>query len=398
LPKADLHNHLNGSVPVEVIADLVRKYKIKLPDWFDIDFDLQVLKPVSSLRDYFRPWFALKKLPVGRECLRQMLQAVFSSLTADNVKYVELRTSPFHIAEINQIPLDESLNWLVCGIRECSDRYGIRGKLIISFSRYGFDLDRSYKLLRAIFRDVHQRYHDSEQPVALLETRTVMEYFEGRSRREIAQVLNPAFRAFDCAREEHLKLHSGVEPALAYICRRGVKLVAHTDSQLFGAIDRLTRLSLADYFSRVYCRERSEPRHPNPEAGRKWLSRFPMHKVRELSRHQMKPDPTVLSEICGTEGVTLDQAAYVGDSIARDILMAKRAGLFSIWAKYGAILHTEEYERLVRITHWTKEDVERERELRRDAEKLEPDFVAEHSFAEILIALFPSELTGVLSS
>jgi phosphoglycolate phosphatase len=122
-----------------------------------------------------------------------------------------------------------------------------------------------------------------------------------------------------------------------------------------------------------------------------------MHKVRELSKHQLKPDPTVLAEICNTEVVAPYEAAYVGDSIARDILMAQKAGVFSIWAKYGAILHTDNYEKLVRITHWTQEDVEKERWLRKEAKNIQPDFVAEDSFVEILPAIFPNERIDVSS-
>lgn len=241
------------------------------------------------------------------------------------------------------------------------------------------------------FRDVHQRYHDSEHPFALLETAIITERFKGRDRYEIAKALDAAFHAFNSTRKTHLTLHAGVEPTLEYLRHRGIRLVAHTDSQLFGVVDRLTRLHLTDFFSSIYCWERPQLGHPDPEVGARWLDSFPMHKIRELSKHQMKPEPKVLTEICNTEAVMCSEAAYVGDSIARDILMAKKAGVFSIWAKYGATLDSDEYEKLVRITHWTKDDVEREKELKKEAESIRPDFVAEESFAEILLAIFPDD-------
>ena len=238
------------------------------------------------------------------------------------------------------------------------------------------------------FREVHRRYHDSEHPFALLETQTVVNYFKGMNRAEIAQALDPAFHAFNTARKKHLIIHSGVARTLEFIQQAGIKIVAHTDSQLFGVIDRLNRLNLTDYFFRIYCRERPRSGHPNPEKGSIWLDKFPIYKVKELSMHQLKPDPLVLLEICGLEGIMPHEAAYVGDSIARDILMAKNANVFSIWAKYGAIHHKEEYEKLVRITHWTQEEVEHEKRLKKEAEKMLPDFIAEHSFDEIISVLF----------
>ncbi len=241
------------------------------------------------------------------------------------------------------------------------------------------------------FREVHQQYHDSEHPFALLETRTVRKHFKGLERRKIAQALDPAFHTFNSARKKNITLNPGVKKTLNYIFQRGIRLVAHTDSQLFGAVDRLTRLSLTECFLKLYCQQRPKTNHPKPEVGQSWLNNFPMQNVCELSMNQLKPDPAVLTEICNAEDVAPYETAYVGDSIARDILMAKSAGVYGIWAKYGAILHTNNYEKLVRISHWTKEDVEKEKKLREKAKNIQPDFVAENCFEEILSVIFPNE-------
>jgi phosphoglycolate phosphatase len=79
----------------------------------------------------------------------------------------------------------------------------------------------------------------------------------------------------------------------------------------------------------------------------------PIDKIVELANHQIKPDPIVLLEICAREGYAPENSAYVGDSIARDILMAKQAGVFAIWAAYGAEHDPVVFNDLVRISHWT---------------------------------------------
>ncbi len=253
-------------------------------------------------------------------------------------------------------------------------------------------LDCNRDTLLDDFREVHQRYHDSEHPFSLLETRTVQDRFRGLERREIARRLDDAFHAFNSSRTKTLTLNPGVKKALELIRERGIRLIAHTDSQLFGAADRLKRLGLTHFFSKIYCRERPKANHPDPETGKNWLDHFPMDKVHELSKHQLKPEPTILAEIYSAEGFGAHEVAYVGDSIARDILMAKKAGVFGIWAKYGAILNTSDYEKLVRITHWTKKDVERERRLKKEAENIRPDLIIWESFDELLPALFPGEI------
>ena len=152
-------------------------------------------------------------------------------------------------------------------------------------------------------------------------------------------------------------------------------------------MDRLTRLDLARFFRRIYCRERANSEHPDAVSASKWLNSFPLEKVVELSHHQRKPNPEVLLEICSDEGVDARQCAYVGDSMARDVLMAKRADVFAIWAKYGASHKSEQYQKLVRVTHWTEEDVARETTLREKAREIEPDYILESKFSEIIYLL-----------
>ena len=247
------------------------------------------------------------------------------------------------------------------------------------------DCDRE-KLLDD-FREVHQKHHDSEHPFSLLETSTIQKFFPNSTKREIAETLDPAFHAYNSKRKENLKLHRGVESTLGLLKQSGIRLVAHTESKLYPVVDRLRRFNLTHYFSRIYCRERSLSDHPFPENSARWLEDFPMDRVVELSKHQSKPNIDVLLEICSKEGFEPQETAYVGDSMARDILMAKGAGVFAIWAAYGADHDPEQYARLVRITHWTKEDVDREIELKEAARSVRPDFIAEESFADILQAV-----------
>lgn len=240
------------------------------------------------------------------------------------------------------------------------------------------------------FRRVHRRHHNSEHPFSLLETKTVRLLFPGRSIDQIAAELDPAFHAFNSERKRALHLYDGVREGLDMLTRAGVVLVAHTESKLHGVVDRLTRLNLTHYFSRIYCRKRSNSIRPDPRRSNKWLETFPMEKVIELSHHQRKPDPTVLREILSDEGISKESAAYVGDSLARDILMAREAGVFAIWAKYGATHVAADYARLVRVSHWTAEDVKREKRSRERAAGIRPDWIAEQSFLEVVAAVCPA--------
>jgi phosphoglycolate phosphatase-like HAD superfamily hydrolase len=237
------------------------------------------------------------------------------------------------------------------------------------------------------FRAVHQEHANVEHPFALLETDTIKSLYRGAPAKSVLHELDPAFHAFNSARKRNLHLHPHVIETLHALKASGIRLVAHTESNLYGVVDRLSRLNLFPYFTTVYCRERSLSAHPSPEIGFEWLKRVPLDNVVELSRHQAKPNPTVLMEICAREGHVTDETAYVGDSIARDILMANRAAVFSIWAEYGARHDAQLYAQLVRISHWTPEEVATELRLKEEAKAIRPDYIARNSFAEVLSAL-----------
>ena len=150
MQKADLHIHLNGAIPSDVIRDLLIQHNISIPEEYDVNYDLQILEPVDSLQSYFKPWFLIKQLPVGQECLNKMVEAAFPPLKRDNVKYVEFRNSPFNIGEINDISLEETLLWIIEALEINSSTYGIKARLIVSLSRYNFQMEKSRDLLRAI--------------------------------------------------------------------------------------------------------------------------------------------------------------------------------------------------------------------------------------------------------
>jgi phosphoglycolate phosphatase len=188
-------------------------------------------------------------------------------------------------------------------------------------------------------------------------------------------------------RNKTLRSFPQVHETLGTLKANDIRLVAHTEAKLHAAVDRLRRLNLTQYFDKLFCRERSDSRHPNGLSDEQWLEGFPVEKITELSHHQRKPDSSVLKEICELVEVKPVQTAYIGDSIEHDIMMANDAGVFSIYARYGTERDPDEWDKLVRVTHWTSEDVDREAKLRDAAQFVEANFVAERSFGEVLIPL-----------
>jgi FMN phosphatase YigB (HAD superfamily) len=241
-------------------------------------------------------------------------------------------------------------------------------------------------------RAVHIKHHDVEHPFSLLETDTVREIARRRSTAEVRSILDPAFHAFNRARKNNLALFPDVQSTLEELRSRQIKLVAFTDSSYFATLRRVRHLNLVNVFERIFCRAKSESivpfSEPPPEDN---LSAI----VTELPANETKPDPAVLKDIAKAERTTPLSTAYVGDSISKDMLMAKKAGCFAIWAKYGVHRDPAMYERLVRISHWTDADVLRERNFAQEASMIVPDFTCEKSIAELLTVLQGPSRSGL---
>jgi phosphoglycolate phosphatase-like HAD superfamily hydrolase len=236
--------------------------------------------------------------------------------------------------------------------------------------------------LAAEFKAVHQTHGTLESPFAALELPTVIRQFPGHSRNEIAQTLKPAFEVFNVSRRQYLSLYPGVPETLHALRAAGVVVVGHTEAIAINAYYRVVVLDIVQYFQRLYALEGRVSEHPEPNRPKK-LNEPPPEFLRVLPVAERKPNPAVLLDICRREGFAPEEACYIGDSVVRDISMAKEAGVRAVWARFGTEYEPGLWDTLVSVTHWTDEDVKREIQLRAQYSKVAPDVIAD-SFSELL--------------
>jgi phosphoglycolate phosphatase len=244
------------------------------------------------------------------------------------------------------------------------------------------DLKCERETLLDELQQVHIRHHDVEHPFSLAETSTVRHMMQIRGEDKVWALLDPAFHAFNATRKANLKLFPGTMKALNAFLERQIRLVAYTDSTYYAARGRIERLGLSDVFEKIYCREKGQSIVPQRYA--KASPSAITDKVVQIPSHESKPNPRVLGDIVCAHNQRISEVGYVGDSLAKDVLMAKRAGCFAVWAKYGAHTDRAMYERLIRISHWTPDDIQREKNHAIEAKDIQPDFICEHSLEELV--------------
>jgi len=242
-------------------------------------------------------------------------------------------------------------------------------------------LDVDEEIVLSQFKTVHQKHGNSEHPFAIFELPSVRERFGDIPKAQLLEELRRPLDAFNGVRRRELRLYDNVEETLRLLNDSGCTIVGHTEAIAANAYYRLKKLGIVKYFSHLYVLEGTYEGHPLPE--REMALRPPAGLVRTIPLSERKPNPELLLDICRQEALAPGEAWYVGDSLTRDIGMAKTAGVQAVWARYGTQYDRSLWDVLVRVTHWTEEDVAREETLRKKFQRIEPDYTID-SFDELL--------------
>ena len=143
LPFIDLHRHLDGSVRLTTIIDLARQHNIELPGATvdEIRPHVQVMEPQPGLMAFIaKMLWATRMLADGDACRRVARENV-EDAKREGIDYIELRFSPYFMAEPHELDMAEVIEGVIAGTAEGVEATGVRVKLIGILSRtYGAEI------------------------------------------------------------------------------------------------------------------------------------------------------------------------------------------------------------------------------------------------------------------
>lgn len=200
---------------------------------------------------------------------------------------------------------------------------------------------------------VYGKYESNEYPFALQESSIFAEFPEFMSFDQL--VIAPARAAFSQARRKYLRPYRGVLATLEALKARQLIVVGLTDAPRNPAESRAKRLGFDRYMSALYTLPGFH--FPATAEGEKLIAPAIADRdqrgdykaacpVIELPREFEKPNPQGLLQICAAHGVTPAETLVVGDSVRKDVGVAKQVGAVDCWAEYGTYVSTEYRERL----------------------------------------------------
>jgi len=199
---------------------------------------------------------------------------------------------------------------------------------------------------------VYSKYESNEYPFAIQESEIFRPY-EADFDSFNALVVDPARRAFQAARERTLRPYHGVRESLEEIRARGLVLVGLSDAPRNAAELRLKWLKLDGHFDALYTLpgypvpENVDPEIKRRQAAGHYRSRA---QVVELPPDAEKPSPKGLRRILDDLGLSGAEVLYVGDSVKKDMPVARACGALGVWAEYGTYVSAEYRERLAVIS------------------------------------------------
>lgn len=198
-------------------------------------------------------------------------------------------------------------------------------------------------------KEVYERYESNDYPFALQESRLFEPYrsdFDAFNK----LVIEPASEAFAAARRRYLKPYRGVIETLERLAALGIPVVALTDAPRNPAERRAKRMRLDEYLTAIY----ALPAFPFPDTGidpriraREAAGGCELGcEVVELGREDEKPSTGGFLAICERLGVEPGEVVLVGDSLSKDMRLAREVGALGCWAEYGTYVSAEYQERL----------------------------------------------------
>jgi len=140
LPLCDLHRHLDGSIRLQTILELAEQHGVALPghDLQSLRPHVQIMDPAEGLMEFIAKFRYLTAVLVDTDACHRVAYENVLDARAEGIDYIELRFSPWFMAEAHGLDASEVTAAVIDGIRAGERETGVRAQAIGILSRtYG---------------------------------------------------------------------------------------------------------------------------------------------------------------------------------------------------------------------------------------------------------------------
>lgn len=136
-PLVELHRHLDGNVRLETILEIGLKHNLPLPARTveGLRPHVQVTEPKPTILDFFKKFEWLTAVMVDYDACARIAHENVVDAKNEGIDHIELRFSPWFMAENHQLDPAGVVEAVVDGVRQGIEATGIGAKLIGIISR-----------------------------------------------------------------------------------------------------------------------------------------------------------------------------------------------------------------------------------------------------------------------
>lgn len=147
VPKIELHCHLDGSLRIDTVVDLIKKENLELKNlsYDEIKSELIVPDDCKSLDDYLKRFDIPNMIMQSKENLKRIAYELIEDASLENVKYIEVRFAPL-LHKNNGLSVDEIIESVLEGLREGERDFNVKSNLILSLLRH-MDVESAYEVI-----------------------------------------------------------------------------------------------------------------------------------------------------------------------------------------------------------------------------------------------------------
>ncbi len=139
MPKIELHRHLEGAVRLETLLEVAREYRIDLPAYSAEELRpyVQVMsQDIANNKNFLSKFSSLRQFFVSEDVIRRVAREAVEDAALDNIRYMELRFTPYAEAKLMNFLLYDVIDWISDEVQKTALKYDIRVNLIIAMNRH----------------------------------------------------------------------------------------------------------------------------------------------------------------------------------------------------------------------------------------------------------------------
>jgi adenosine deaminase len=137
LPKVELHRHLEGSLRVKTMMEIVRAHEMDVKNTGYLRPLVQVEhEDPYTFENFLGKFGTLRLFYKSPEIIKRLTWEAVEDAALENIRYMELRFTPVALSRAEGFPMAQVMDWVIESVKEASAQYDILVGLLVSMNRH----------------------------------------------------------------------------------------------------------------------------------------------------------------------------------------------------------------------------------------------------------------------